>query len=142
MMVLLWLLVSASWLLAHELALGAWAKSWLLALPIALGLLAHGRAHWVRRNAGGVAHSGAANSLALRAVVLLAHIFRAANRALRLLAVHCAFRAGSLLALHLASWALTDRVALRWTDRIVALPSAFRMAPLDGVSSCQSKSSQ
>lgn len=68
MMVLLWLLVSASWLLAHELALGAWAKSWLLALPIALGLLAHRCAVWSWSGTSSSALGWSAHSLALGAV--------------------------------------------------------------------------
>jgi len=123
-----WSLGLAGRLSALQLALRLRAGGWLTALPVALGLLAHWCAHWLRSNAAGTAVSWRANSLALRAVLALAHILRAANIALWLIAVNFAFSAGSLLALDLALWTLAHRVALSRAHWVVALPAALRMA--------------
>jgi len=82
--------ISASWLLAHELTLRSWAQSRLLALPVALGLLAHGSARCLGCRARSSALGRSAHSLALGAVLSLAQILRAADIALRLIAVNLA----------------------------------------------------
>jgi len=122
------LLVSASWLLAHELALGARAESRLLALPVALGLLAHGGADSVGCSACSAALGRSAHGLALGAIIRLAQILGATNIALRLVAVNLAGSARSLLAMNLALWSLAHWVALSWAARVIALPSALRVA--------------
>jgi hypothetical protein len=122
------LLVSAGRLLADELALRTRAESRLLALPVALGLLAHWGADSVRGSASSTALSRGAHSLALRAVSRFAQILRAANVALRLIAVNLASSARGLLAVNLALRALADRVALSRAGWVIALPSALRMA--------------
>jgi len=122
----------ASGLFALQFALGLRAQRGLLALPIALGLFAHWRADGIGRDAGCVANSRTAHSLALGARILLAHLLRATNSALRLLAVDSALGARSLFTLHLAAWPFTNRVALRWAHWIVALPPALWMAPFGG----------
>jgi hypothetical protein len=122
------LLVGASGLLAHELALGAGAEGGLLALPVALGLLAHGGAHGVGGSAGSAALGRGAHGLALGAVGRLAQILRAADVALRLVAVDLASSARGLLAMNLALRALAHGVALSRARRVVALPSALGVA--------------
>jgi len=122
------LLVSASRLLAHKLALGARAERGLLALPVALGLLAHRGADGVGCSAGRAALCRRADGLALGAVSGLAQILRAADVALRLVAVDLACSARGLLAMNLALRALAHRVALSRARRIVALPAALRVA--------------
>lgn len=107
-----WLLVSASWLLAHEFALRTRAEGWLLALPVALGLFAHWGADSVRSSASSAALSWSADSLALWAVGGFAQVLWAANVALWLVAVDLASSAWGLFAMNLALWALADRVAL------------------------------
>jgi len=114
--------------LAHELALGLGASDGLLALPVALGGLAHRGAHSVGSIALGAAVGRGAHSLALGAVLLLAQVLRAANVALRLVAVDLALGALSLLAVDLALRALADGVAHSGAHRVVALPSALRVA--------------
>jgi len=88
-------------LLALEFALRTRARGGFRAAPVALRLFAERRAVGLRGNARRPAFSRSADSLTLGALVLLAHVLGAANRALRLLAVHRALRAGRLLALHL-----------------------------------------
>jgi len=122
------ILVLAGRVLANQLAFRARAGGWLLALPVALRGLAQGRAGGFRSLAGSVADGRRAHSLALRAALLLAHVFRAAHCALRLLAVHLALGAGSLLALHLALGSLADGGALCRANGIIALPAAVRVA--------------
>jgi len=122
------LLVSASWLLAHELALGARAESRLLALPVALGLLAHGGADGIGSSACSAALCRGAHSLALRAISRLAEVLRAANVALGLVTVDLAGCAWGLFAVDLALWSLAYRVALSWAGGIIALPSALWVA--------------
>jgi len=121
-------LLFAGGLLAHKLALGLGAQSGLLALPVALGLFAHRGADRLRRNTSCVALGRSAYSLTLGAIILLTHVLRATNVALGLLAVNCALSARGLFTLHLTLRSLTYWVALSRAHRIVALPSAFRMA--------------
>jgi len=127
---LLGLLGLARGAIALQLALGARAGGGLLALRVALGGLAHGGAHGLRGNAGGTAVGRRANSLALGAVLRLAHLLGAADIALGLVAVNLAARARGLLALDLALGALAHGVALGGASGVIALPTALRMAPL------------
>jgi len=90
------LLLLASGLLALQLALGARAVGGLGALVGALQLLAHGRALGLGGRAGGVALGRGADGLALGAVLLLAEVLGAADRASGALAVHDALRALNL----------------------------------------------
>jgi len=122
------LLVLASGLLAHELALGAGAESGLLALPVALGLLAHGGADSVGCSACSAALGRSADGLALGAIIRLAQILGAANVALRLVAVNLAGSARSLLAVNLALGSFAHRVASSGALRVIALPSALGVA--------------
>jgi len=118
----------ASWLLAQQLAFGLGAESGLLAFPIAFGLLAKGEASWLGSDAGCAALGWATNGLALRAIVLLAHILGAAHAALRSLALNGAFSGLQLFTLHLAFGASANGVALSRAHGIVTLPPAFRVA--------------
>jgi len=118
----------ASRLVALKFALRARASGGLLALPVTLGLFAHGSANRLRSNARGTAVSRGANSLALGAVLGFAHVLGAANIALGLVAVNLALSASSLFALNLALRALAHRVALSRARRVVALPTALRVA--------------
>jgi len=118
----------ASRALADELALRLGASDRLLALPVALGGLAHRSADSVRSFALSTAVSRRADSLALRAILLLAEILRATNIALRLIAVDLALSTFGLLAVDLALRAFADRVAHSWAHRVIALPSALRVA--------------
>jgi len=120
-------LLLACGFLADQLTFGFRAKCGLLALPITLRLLTHRSAHWLRGDTSCVALSGGAHCLTLWTVILLAHILRATNVALGLLAVYSALSARSLLALHLTFGSLTNRVTLSRAHGIVALPSTFRM---------------
>jgi hypothetical protein len=126
--VLLRLLVSAGRLLAHQFALGTRAQSRLLALPVALGLLAHRSADGLRSGTSSTALSRSANSLALGAISCFAQVLGASHVALRLIAVDLASSARGLLTVHLALRALAHRVALSRARRIIALPSALRVA--------------
>jgi len=114
--------------LADKLALRLRASDGLLALPVALSGLAHRGANSVGGPALSAAVGGRANSLALRAILLLAKILRATDVALGLIAVDLALSTFSLFAMDLALWSLAHRVADGRADRIVALPSAFRVA--------------
>jgi len=118
----------ASRALADKLALRLGAGDGLLALPVALGGLAHRGADSVGGLALGAAVSRGADGLALGAVLLLAQILRAADVALRLVAVDLALGALGLFAVDLALRALAHRVANGRADRVVALPSALRVA--------------
>jgi hypothetical protein len=115
-------------LLAGQLALGLGAQGRGLALPGALGLLAERRAVRLRGSAGGAADGRAADSLALGASLELAHLLRAADRADGFLAVDFAFGALRLFAVHLAFRAGAHRMALGRADRVVAKPLALRVA--------------
>jgi len=118
----------ACWALADKLALWLRAGDWLLALPVALGRLAHWGADGVWCLALGAAVSWGADSLALRAILLLAEILRAANIALWLVAMDLALRTLSLLAVDLALRSFADWVADCWADWVIALPSALWVA--------------
>jgi hypothetical protein len=122
----------ASGLLALELALGLCAVSGLDALVVALQLLADGLALGFWGSAGNVALSGLADVLALGALILLANLLGAADRALGLVAMNGALGAGGLLALHLAVGALANGVALGRALGVVALPLAVGVALLSG----------
>jgi len=113
---------------ALELTFGARAGRRFGARPRARRLFTERRAVRFRGDTSGVALGRSADSLAFRARVFLAHVFRATNRALRLFAVHSAFGAFGLLTLHLTFRTRADRVANRRARRVVALPSAGRVA--------------
>jgi hypothetical protein len=115
-------------LLALQLALGTRAVGGLGALAGALQLLAHGRALGFGGRAGGVALGRGANGLALGAVLLLAVVLGAADRAGGLLAVNDALSALNFLALHLALGAGAHRVAHSRASGVIALPTALRVA--------------
>jgi hypothetical protein len=118
----------AGGLLALQLALGTRAVGGLGALAGALQLLAHGRALGFRGRAGGVALGRGANGLALGAVLLLAVVLGAADRAGGLLAVNDALGALDLLTLHFALWPRAHGVADGGAGRVIALPTALRVA--------------
>jgi len=122
------LLVGAGGLLAHKLALGTGAQGGLLALPLALGILAHRSADSVGSSTSSTALSGSADSLALGAVLLLAHILGATNITLGLVTVYLAGSARGLLAVDLTLGAFADRMALSRAYRVITLPTALRMA--------------
>jgi len=122
------LLVSTGGLLAHQLALGTRAQSGLLALPLALGILAHRSADSVGSSTSSTALSRSADSLALGAILLLAHVLGATNVTLGLVTVYLAGSARSLLAVDLALGAFADRVALSRAYGVITLPTALRMA--------------
>jgi len=115
-------------LLALEFALRTRAGGGFRAAPVALSLFAQRSAVGLRRDARCPAFGRSANRLTLGALVLLAHVLRAANRALGLFAVHRALRARRLLALHLTLGAGAHWVALGRADGVVALPAALRVA--------------
>jgi len=121
-------LLLARRLLALQLALGLGTVSGLDALVVAFEFLAHRAALGLWSRAGGVALSRRANSLALGAVLLLAEILGATNRAHRAFAVHSALGAGGLLASHLALGTSADRVAHSGALRVIALPAALGVA--------------
>jgi hypothetical protein len=118
----------ASGSLALQLTLGLRAVDWLDALVLAVELFADRSTLGLRSHAGGVAASRLADSLALRAAVLLAEFFWATNSAHWTLAVDCAFRAGDLLTLHLALRASTHWVADGRAGRVITLPLAHWVA--------------
>jgi len=96
------LLLLASWLLALQLALGTLAVGGLDTLVVAFELLANRAALGLGGSASGVALSRRAHSLALGAVLLLAIVLGAADRANRALAVDNALSTSGLFASHLA----------------------------------------
>jgi len=114
--------------LTHELTLRLGAGDWLLALPVTLGCLTH----WGTDGVGCLTLSAAvgwgADSLTLGAILLLTQILRATNVTLRLVTVNLALGTLSLLTVDLALWSLAHRVADGRAYRIIALPSAFRVA--------------
>jgi len=118
----------ASRALADEFALRLRAGDWLLALPVALGSLAHRGADSVGCFALSTAVGRRADSFALRAILLLAQILRAADVALRLVAMDLALSAFSLFAMYLALWSLAHRMAYSRAYGIITLPSALRVA--------------
>jgi len=115
-------------LVALEFALGLGAGGGLLALPVTLGFLAHGSADGFRGNTAGTAVGWGANSFALGAIVLLAHILGTTDVTLGLITVNLALGTGSLLTLDLAFGTFADRVALGRAHGVIALPSALRVA--------------
>lgn len=121
-------LVFASWLLADKFALWSWAHQWLSALPVAVSSFAQRSALWLWGDAGSVADRRRADSLAFWAVILLAQVLWASDRASWLLAVNIAFRAREFLALHLALWSGADWVADSRARWIIALPLALWVA--------------
>jgi hypothetical protein len=121
-------LLSAARLLAGQLAFGLRAQSRGLALPGALGLLAERGAVRLRGSASGTADGRAADGLALRAALELAHLLGTTDRAHGLLAVHFTLGALGLFAVHLAFRASAHRVALGRADRVIAKPFALRVA--------------
>jgi hypothetical protein len=120
----------ASGLLALQLALGLGAVGGLDALVVAFEFLADGRALGFGSSAGGVALSRGADGLALGAVLALALVLGATNRADRAFAVDRATGARSLLALHFANRALANGVADSRAGGIIALPLAVGVALL------------
>jgi len=122
------LLGFTSGLITLQFALWLGARRWLLAFPVALGLFAHRRADRLRGDARRTAVRWRANGFALRAIVLLAHVLRATNVALRLVAVNSALSAGGLFALDLALGTFADWMTFGRANRIIALPSALRVA--------------
>jgi len=131
------LLLLASGLLALQLALGALAVGGLDALVVAFELLAHRAALGFGGGASGVALSRRAHSLALGAVLLLAIVLGATDRAHRALAVNNTFGASGLLASHLALGARAHRVAHSGALRVIALPTALRVALLSNSTDSQ-----
>jgi len=120
-------LVLTGRLLAGEFALWLRAQRWLAALPLALGLLTDWGAYWLRSSALGVALSWGTYGFARWAGLLLAHLLWTTDAAYWTVAVNGALSARGLLALHLTTRTLTDRVADSWADRIVARPAASRV---------------
>jgi len=123
-------LLLAGGLLALHLALGLGAVGGLDALVVALELLADRAALGLGGRAGGVALSRGTDGLALGAVLLLAEVLGAADRANGALAVHSALGASGLLAAHLALGASANGVANSRALGVVALPLALGVALL------------
>jgi len=121
-------LLLAGRLLALHLALGLGAVGGLDALVVAFELLADRAALGLGGRAGGVALGRGTDGLALGAVLLLAEVLGAADRANGALAVNGALSAGGLLAAHLALGAGADGVADRGALGVVALPAALGVA--------------
>jgi hypothetical protein len=113
---------------ALEFALGTSAVCGFGTLVVAFELFAYRAALGFGCGASGVALGRGTDSLALRAVLLLAEILGAADRASGTLAVDDALGALNLFTLHFALGAPTHRVAHSGASRIVALPFALRMA--------------
>jgi len=112
---------------ALELTFWARAGRRFGARPRARGLFTERRAIGFRGDTSGVTLSRGANSFTFRARVFFTHVFRAADRTFRLLAVNSAFGAFRLLALHLTFWASANRVAYSRAGRIIALPATGRV---------------
>lgn len=106
--------------LALELALGARALAGFAALPGAVRLLANGATLRLRCGTSGVALSGGANGLTLRASLAFTHVGRASNAAHWPLAVHRALGTRGLLAADFAHWLRAHRVAEGRADWVVA----------------------
>jgi len=113
---------------ALQFALRARAGGRFGARPRARRLLAERSAIGFRGDTRGVTLSRGANGLAFRARVFFTHVFRATDRALRLLAVDSAFSAFRLLALHLTFGARAHRVANSRARRVIALPATSGVA--------------
>ena len=118
----------ASRVLANQLALRLGAEGGLLAAPVAVGHLAHRLALRLRRNARNLAVRRVANSLTGRAVIGLANILGATNRADGRVALRLASGGGKSGALDLALRTLAHRVALSGASGIVTGPSALGVA--------------
>jgi len=129
----------ASRALALQLALGLLAVGGLDALVLAVEFLAHWAALGFRSRAGGVALSGSAHGLALRAGVLLAVVLGATDGADGAFAVNGALGAGDFFASHFARGAGAHWVADGGALRIVALPAALRVALFSSNGSSQSQ---
>jgi len=123
-------LFSTSNLFTDQFTLRLRTQGRLLALPVTLGFFTHRSTDRLRRNTGSVAFSRSTDSFTLRTVSLFTQVLRAADVALRLFTVNSALSARGLFTLHLALRSFTDRVALSRADRIITLPSAFRMAAI------------
>jgi len=121
-------LFSTSNLFTDQFTLRLRAQSRLLALPVTLGFFTHRSTDRLRRNTGSVAFSRSTDSFTLRAISLFTQILRTANVALRLFTVNGTLSTRGFFTLHLAFRSFTDRVALSRADRVVTLPSAFRVA--------------
>jgi hypothetical protein len=113
---------------ALELTFGARASRRFGARPRTRSLLTQRSTVRFRGNTSGVTLGRGTDSLAFRARVFLAHVFRATNRAFRLLTVNRAFSTFRLLALHLAFGTRAHRVANRRARRVIALPATSRVA--------------
>lgn len=118
----------ASRSLTLQLTLGLGTVDGLDALVLAVQSLTHGSTLGFRSHAGGVATSRLADSLALRATILLTQLLGATNSADRAFAVNSALGAGHLLALHLTLRTSADRVADSRAGRVVTLPLAHGVA--------------
>jgi len=114
--------------LAYELTLGLRAGDGLLALPVTLSSLTHRSTDSIGSLTLSSAVSRRADSLTLRAVLLLTEILRAANIALGLVTVNLALGTLSLFTVDLTLGSLTDGMADCRADWVITLPSALRMA--------------
>lgn len=115
-------------LLAFKLALGLGAQRRLLAVPVADRGFAHGRAAGLGGHAGSAAVGRVAHRLTLGAVVLLAQVLGAAHGADWWVAFGGALSRLQSLALHFTLGTFAHRVALSRAGRVVARPSALRVA--------------
>jgi len=113
---------------ALQLALGARASSGLGTRPRARGLFTKWSTVGFRSNTSGVALGRSANSLALRARFLFAHVLGTTNRTFGLFTVDCAFGTFGLLTLHLAFRASANRMTNSRARRVVTLPSTSWVA--------------
>jgi hypothetical protein len=113
---------------ALQLAFGARASRRFGTRPRARRLLTQRSTVRFRGNASGVTLGRSTDSLTFRARIFLAHVFRATNRAFRLLAVDSAFSAFRLLALHLTFGARAHRVANSRARRVITLPATSGVA--------------
>jgi len=115
-------------LLALQLALGTSAVGRFDAFVLAIQFFADWRAFRIRRCACGVALRRCANCFTLWAAILLALIFRATNRADRFFAMNNTFSTRSLFTSHLTFRTSAHWVANSRARRIIALPTASRVA--------------
>jgi hypothetical protein len=118
----------ASRTFALQLTLWLGTVSWLGTLVLAVQLFAHWSAFWFGSHAGGVATSRLADSLALRAAVLLAQVLGATDSAHWTLAVDCALSAGDLFTLHFTLRTCAHWVAHCRASGVVTLPFAHWVA--------------
>jgi len=115
-------------LLAFKLALGLGAQGRLLAVPVADRGFAHGRAAGLGGHTGSATVGRVAHRLTLGAVVLLAQVLGAAHGAHWWVALGGALSRLQRLALHFTLGTFAHRVALSRAGRVVARPSALRVA--------------